>query len=474
MNATMKHIRILFIIASAIVVTACTKDYSYNDRQKKDETVGYLIGVTDSIAFNSADSFNEYIGGTLPEFDLEVSRKTIASLVNDAKLLKLIKDMYQEQGNSDFRFEKYNFTYNSKDNVGKDIELSGCVIFPNTPSGNIRHELDGVTLFHPYWLTLKNCATIAGSPVMARAVYNQAVVIPDFQGYGLTEENCHHPFLEYGILARQSIDCELAALELLENHGLVLRKDYGTYNMGMSKGAPVAMRTLEMAQNTEPESIRKKLNIKSTYCGTGPYDPMGLLEKFNSEGAGSNCWMGVMLITSAFYANPSKFQGYAIDDFFSEDFNKAKVNDGIRDNNIVDIVESRLTGETRLNELLTAFDLTSIKRILNPSFFRADGSFNYDNELFLILSEILKSNNTAEGWDPETPVLIEHSIDDDFVNYDVSMSSYENLKSLEHGGDNENVRQNTYHLLDHNTMSSLSIVRMVLMEDPAESILTKL
>lgn len=474
MKSTIKIIRSTVIIASAIIAAACTKDDYYdNYGQKKDETVGYLVSTTDSMAFNSASAFNEYIGGTLPEFDLEVSSKTIAALVNDAKLLKLIENMYQEQGNIDLRFEKYNFTYNSKDNAGKDIELSGCVIFPNTPHGGTRHELDAVTLFHPYWLTLKTCATIAGSPVMARAAYNQAVVIPDFQGYGLTEES-HHPFLEYGILARQSIDCELAAFELLEKHGIAMRKGYITYNMGMSKGAPVAMRTLEMAQNTEPESIRKKLNIQSTYCCTGPYNPMGLLEEFNSEGAGTNCWMGVMLVTSAYYANPDKFQGYAIEDFFSEDFNKAKVNDGERDYNIVDIVESRLTGETRLNELFTAFDLTSIRRILNPSFFKGSGSFDYNNELFRILSEILKSNDTATGWDPVTPVLIEHSTDDDFVNYDASMNSYESLRTLEHGGENWNVRQNTYRLLDHNTLSSLGIVRMVLMEDPAESILTKL
>ena len=464
----MKLIRILFIITSATIFAACTKDGLY-DGQKKDETVGYLVSVTDSIAFNSADSFNEYIGGTLLDLGAEVSGKAVAALFNDAKILKLIKKMNQEQGNHDFRFEKFNFTYNSKDNAGKDIVLSGCVIFPNTPSGNIKHELDGVTLFHPYWLNVKKCATIVGSPIMSRAAYNQAVVIPDFQGYGLTEENFHHPFLEYGVLARQSIDCELAALELLENHGLALKEDYITYNMGMSKGAPVAMRTLEMVQNTEPESIRRKLNIKSTYCCTGPYDPMGLLEAFNSEGTGTNCWMGVMLISSAYYAYPDKFQGYAIEDFFTEDFNNARFNDGVREYNIVDLVESRLTGEAPLNELFTAYGLTSVRRILSPSFFNDNGSFNYDNELFSILTGILKSNNTATGWDPVTTVLVEHSTDDDFVNYDVSMKAFEDLKSLEHGGDNENVHQNTYRLFDHNTMSGLSIVRMILMEDPAES-----
>lgn len=467
----------LAAICIMLSFAACTKDDYYDNYNDVEDTErkGYLAEVTDTTVFYSVAEFEDYIESTITEIGNANTRAIFTKLVGYNEFRNLEKKMMEEQGvqnknELDLRFEKYNFRYRSVAADGEPVYLSGCAIFPNSSKSAIPHEIEDVTIFQPYWMTNDECVSIKGSPVMMRTAFNQMVVIPDYQGYGITFGTMKHPFTEYRALARQAVDCELAALELIGETGARLNPNYVTYNMGASKGAGAAM---ELARYLETEANRKvadKVRLSSSYCCTGAYDLLNLLYSYNNLGGNTEYWMATMLASSAFYSNPAKFNGYSIEDFFSEEFLKARLYEGEREYTLVEIIEDKRASAFRLGEIFKALGLDGIDRIYNPEFFYEDGTFNFDNPLLRAFAEVLVANNPTRNWDPQTPVLMEYTNADNRVEVAVSKASYEELRKNQDGTTNENVRENVYSLVNHDTMTAIGIARMMIMKDPSSKV----
>ena len=461
------------LILLSLFIAGCGKDEA--DTPKPVRTDGYLVEVTDRFYYENTEDYIDFISASTVKVESETLKKIGFSLVADGGIEELSRKVYSEQGNkglsAHWRMERINFTYNSISATGEPIVLSGAIMLPNSTLPTVEHELDGVTLYNAYWVGTKDIIATDGAMIMIRASYNHLVVCSDFQGYGITEGKYNHPFLEYFTLARQSIDCELAALELIDRMGVRLKKGYGTYVMGMSKGAPVTMAVQKMLENSEPEEVRRRVNLEGTYCCSGPYDVKGLFFSINEGFAKGYLWLVPMLVLSTYCSHPDLFEGFTVEDFFTKSFFNAKtVIDG-KEAGFPEAMNSQRMLERRVSTLCNELGFDEIRKILSPRFFSENGDINTEDRLVSIFLGILESNNPSIGWAPKSPVLMEASITDDMVGYEGSYRCYENLKYDERGIPDRYVGFNTYNGFNHDEMSIFGMVRMFVMKNPVESLL---
>ena len=454
-------------------LSGCSKNQTPGEA--RDEK--YLVEDYKVYYYDTPDEFMDFLGGSTELRSIEqaglildvLSIGSVADLVNKLFFENIVGGEFAR-----IRIERHNFQYKSLDGEGNPIILSGTLVLPSSANKDVPHRLDDITLCHPWYMTNEECPSVDGNLVMYRAVYNEAVIIPDSQGMGTTYGLYKPPFTEWPQLARQTIDCELAALELMKDLNVTLAKDYVTKGMAMSKGAPVMVEVQRMLENTEPAWIRNLIRLESTYSACGPYDTFGMFTDTQTWDADpTDMWALLLLINSAYYAHPSEFRNFRLSDFYSDEFNSFKVSDGKGgEYTLADQISDKFDVDRGKFE---ESGLDAVAKILNPRFFREDGSFNEDDALVSRFFKILKSNNPTVGWTPKARILLEHSMIDHIAAYKYSSESYKDLKTDDRGISNPNVAQHVYSSLSHGTISSMAVGRMMILENPAyESIIDNL
>lgn len=443
--------RLFICIVLAMAFCSCS------DNTETKEKDLYLVGVTGFNYYESANSFFDFISESIKELDSDLIKKGLFSLASPDSIFK-----------KSVRMERYNFTYRSSDPCGNPIVLSGALLLPDSKDKSVQHQIDNITLYNQYWIDANYAATLLGTPAMFRAVYNQAVICSDFEGFGVDYGKHHHPFLEYFALARQSIDCQLAAMELMDHLGIRLNPDYGTYNMGISKGAPVAMAVQKMLENSEPACVCDRIRLKSSYCATGPYDLAGLMQDYIESGESEHLWMLTMLVISTYYSYPDLFEGYELEDFFTDELNNGTIEAKGVTYSLCGWIDAGRINNIYLQKRYQELGIVDVHQVLAPCFFDQDGKLDTGNVLVSRFLKIWSDNNPSLGWSPCSPILIEHSTYDNFVVYHLSYQCYLNLL-FNSGEMNGNVTEHTFDikLLKHDRMSGYSMIRILLLEDPA-------
>lgn len=431
----------------------------------------YLTAVTDVKYFDSSDEFVDFISESVKEIESESLKKMLIGAIALDSENSVVRRMSGNSGGGEaqLHIEKYNFTYKSVDPSGNPIILSGALMLPNHKDRSGGYVIDDITLYNQYWIDANYASTLVGTPVMLRTVFNQAVVSSDFQGFGVDYGKHHHPFFEFYELARQSIDCQLAAMELMKYLGVKLSPDYGTYSMGQSKGAPVTMAVQKMLENSEPDSVRNAVRLKSSFCTTGAYNLVSLMKEYLESGESTHLWVLTMMVMGTYYSYPDQFQGVKLEDFFTDELNNATIErDGVT-YSLYGWIDAGRTLNLYLEDRYAELGIDSVHEILAPRFFDADGNVNYKDPLLVKLMSIWAENNTSDGWSPQTPILYFHSTYDNFVKYDISYQCYLNMAYNE-GVLNNNVKEITYNLsfLEHGLISGYAIVLMMQMIDPVK------
>ncbi|MCQ2174482.1 MAG: hypothetical protein MJY61_05040 [Bacteroidales bacterium] len=461
--------KVFFAFASILCVfgtVGCSK--GLNPEEKSGDK--YFVEESKVYRYETPQEFLDFVEATYYLDQIEEAG-IILGLLSSGDILRMANKLFFENVTgghiSRLCVERHNFLYRTVDGQGNPITLSGALVLPLSADGKLTHQLDDITLSSPWYMDQDECPTVKGNLVMYRALYNEAVIIPDTQGLGTTYGVYKAPFVEWPQLARQTIDCELAALELMETLNVSLAKGYQTKGMAMSKGAPVMMTVQKMLENTEPAAVRDLIRMRSNYCATGPYDTYGMftdLEVWNAQK--EKLWALLLLINSAYYGHPDVFRDYKLSDFYSDEFNSVKVSDGKGgEYTLADKMSDKLGVSSKD---FTKYGLDAAEKIVNPRFFAEDGGFNESDPLVAAFFKILKDNDAAKGWSPKCKLLMEHSMNDDVASYKYSSQSYSNLRMDERGLVNSNVTQHTYYSWDHSTVSAFAIIRMVLLENPAE------
>ena len=440
----------------------------------KNASIGEYLVDYDMVSYDFGDECKDYFAGLVSSWlDRDLFDK-VYSILFEGRVQALQSQMEKEGAERTGRVEVYTIRYNSLSTKGEPIVLSACVVLPNFESENGRsHTLNDITLYTDYWKSYDEYVTLDGCPEFIRSLYNQAVVISDYEGYGVTQSEVH-PFSSFMELGQQCIDCELAAFELLSEIGAGLKKDAGTYVMGMSKGAPVSMAVSKLLKTSCSEKTSSKINLKSTYCCSGPYDLSAISESYRTIGqTDENNWIFPFMAIGAYYTDPAfKEDGFGLGDFFCDKFNETAATDSR-------ILQQLLTKEayqSRLNSAYNEHGFKCIQDVVNPRFFKEDGTFNREDALAGPFFSYLERENPATGWTPTRPVLIEYSKDDTFCPYETTHNSYLELRSSDtiSGIPNFNVVEHVYSGINHETMTTIGIVRTILLENPVKGILSNI
>lgn len=281
-------------------------------------------------------------------------------------------------------------TYPSIDGNWDTIQLSGKVILPKEGKPKrmilVSHYTVGSNAEAP-----SNSFSLEG--ILVQQGYG--LVIPDYIGYGVTSHMAH-PYLVMDLTARNVVDMYLAVRPWLEAVGRAPEKPE-IILMGYSQGGANTMAVqhlieMEYAYDTHPQRI----DIHRVFAGGGPYDVKATYERF-------------IITDTADYpvAVPLVVQGMIIGNNLSirmsdmmQGWLCVKVDPWINSKKYCTHLLNSLIGTKVTHEMLTkeAMDQKSDK-----------------------VAELYKAMNAnsiiSYNWQPEAPVYMMHSMDDETVPY---------------------------------------------------------
>ena len=232
---------------------------------------------------------------------------------------------------------------------------------------------------------------------MARTAFNHAVVVPDYQGRGVTSDGPYSS-LHTRDHAVQAIHAALAARTILANEGYKLSEDFPLYNVGVSEGGETSYEAHKIIENDLPDSQRENLNLKLTFAANAIAQhslyittQMGIYE-YEDEAMHK---LEMDFYKDAFDCLTDKEkQGHSGEEFYSDDL----------------------------------IDYETGKIVL-------------DHPIIKVLQEAVARNDISYNWNPQHPLAIAGSYDDNDVLFaDNAQYIYDLLKYKPDGALNRNVK----------------------------------
>ena len=240
-----------------------------------------LVAVTDSVVYQPAE-FAQTLAqwpliGTISQQAEGVGRmiEPVLRLAVNARVPRLDSLFAQqvgvgEKGQRQWQLKRYTFTYNSVSCfTGADTLLGGSVIFPTNMVG-MPHEVGTLTLYHHQAYNADSWLPSQSLTMMGlHALHNSAVIESDMQG-SLTGFVVDSHYLLGDLICLQTVDCALAALEVMRNHGVTLAADGYTNSWGTSLGVVSALGFAQYMENDASEDLQRMLNLRASFVGEGP------------------------------------------------------------------------------------------------------------------------------------------------------------------------------------------------------------
>lgn len=242
-------------------------------------TTRTLIAVTDSASYQAEDYAQAISSWPMMSYAGESVAKVMAPMLNFAVKCRVpvMDELFAQRLGTpsdslrQWQVERYVFTYNSVSGVtGNDTVLVGSVVFPNNTLGR-SHEVDMLTLYHHQAYFFESWLPSQSLTLMAmHALHNSAVIEPDAQGAEWNMQNLIASYAQGDLTALQMVDCVLAALEVMRNHGVTTSQDCYSNNWGTSLGTSAATGFAQYMENDAPEDLQRLINLRASYIGEGP------------------------------------------------------------------------------------------------------------------------------------------------------------------------------------------------------------
>lgn len=311
------------------------------------------------------------------------------------------------------RYEISRISYTSTGADGKPITLSMKIALPK---GLLTyHNPDHIILDNHFTIGSDAEAPFNKDPMaLAKALENALVVCPDYEGYGVTKKN-DHPYICHEINARQSVDAVLAALDYVDSKkGVSMAKNYWLDNYGYSQGGGIALAVHKFIETQLPAAKQKRLNLKQSFCGGGPYDPVATYRVYKEWEELANPLVAAMPLLGAKVAFPEVLGKYELSDFFQPEFYNSEV---------LARVKSKKYTTDELNEYIQGtLGITRCSQIFSDQLL--DESTQMAQDVFACMER----SNLTTGWLPKKKVFIYHSSDDNIVPMENSVIAYDRLK----------------------------------------------
>ena len=299
------------------------------------------------------------------------------------------------------------------------------------------------------------------------ACYGNLVVMPDYEGYGISA-NRAHPYLYQELTARQVVDGAKAALKWFEENETKMQDGWGTMSVGYSQGGSVSM----AVQRYIEQKNLSEFNFKGSICGDGPYDPVATLKDYIAT---NKVFMPValgLIIKGMCDANPIITKaGYKAEDFFTQKF---------LESGIIDMISAKALNTDQIQEKLAEASLNGkncTAHLLGRTRYWIFGKYDYRDytrgnykkytwrkvkaneavywntsdlirpEVFAYLKgdtegrtaegdargkaleQALEMNNLTTNWVPAHPIVVFHSTKDEvvkFANYESARDKFAN------------------------------------------------
>lgn len=400
-----KHSSFIAVICALVALAGCSKVETEGPGSLSYETKGAAEVVLAPI--NTDQTFVVVGSEKIFSFTELMSSYQDKDLLN---ALFLTRALY----NIDSYLTKYEFgryykavtiKYPSIDPQGNKIWLSGRIYMSCDYKGRVK-AADHIVLSNHY--TIGSSAE-APSQVYTfdapMAINKGLVVAPDYNGYGLSEDNVH-PYLCGELTAINSIDMIRAAKGYMAQSGKAVSASAPVYNLGYSQGGYSTLATQRYIE--EHSNLLKEFPLKNTYCGGGVYSPKDFFQAWLN---GSACQYptGILLIVRGLkYAFPDIMTA-PIEAYFS---------DAINASDALAKVDSK---DYTVDEIATTIkaaigECTSASSVAPSKIFSAE-AMTPGSALYTQLLAALDKNEIIDGWTPRTPVHFMHCVKDETVPY---------------------------------------------------------
>ena len=176
---------------------------------------------------------------------------------------------------------------------------------------------------------------------------NCLVVIPDYEGYGVTKDS-PHPYCNRDVTARQVIDGAKFAIGWMErNKNTKMKKGWKSVAVGYSQGGAVAAGVARYYM----ENNLTGLNLQGAVCGDGPYDPLATLKQYISDDRMYMPVAGALLLKGVVDTNEKlKALNCKYEDFVTEAFLKTGIFEWLKGKDLTtDNIQARLQEHSKLN-----------------------------------------------------------------------------------------------------------------------------
>lgn len=451
-NSIFSKVNLLLLTAALCILPSCEKGHSELPEPQPQEEKKYLTAET-GVERYYADEFAEKISrealslmeknkdyAELPDKTREVLWKMLTGIgqgiVDDN--FKILDKIYGSgigagwSREHEWKIEKHCFKYKTISYRGEEIELSGSVTYPVPLSGD-PVPLNSFSLISHFFLFDSSFAPTVNrmEPITTRVCFNSAVIEADFEGYGCTYDR---PFGSmYQVLARQEVDCAMAAVELMEKEGIILPDTMYSDSWGISLGAGTALSVQRYLENDAPEDVRKRLNFRSSYIAEGPLDMADMLLEQNDcpglyvQGLSAVCFSWLLTIPE------EELGGYRAEDFYSK------------------YILTTIDPNTGLNLFRQMFYLKDFNSLMDTSSdLRYKDIFAYDMLLCsdvldltsgktVLLLDLARKYASCKGWSPRHPVFIIHNTKDLSIPSAASYNVFTDLAGGTDGAVNDNV-----------------------------------
>lgn len=320
------------------------------------------------------------------------------------KNLLLGAAMAVEAGHSgaDWGYRKYIINYTSTDAQGKPVKLSEVVIVPTGIGWNHRPSkiflCSHYTIFADYERSTGEFADYLTGTAASDAVF----ICPDQEGYGASVDHIH-PCLANMQIARQLVDGTFAALKLLEDEGIKMKKDFRLYNGGYSLGASYALAVHKYIETVCTPEEREQLHLEASYCGGGPYSPLYTFQWYTEQETVYYTCVLPMLIDGMVYSYPEFFDGIRTEDYFTQEF---------LDAGVLEMVRSKEYSSAYLRPYIKEKVGDRVDAILSEE------ALTPGSTIRAALEKALAECDLTEGWAPVRPVILYHTENDQYVPYE--------------------------------------------------------
>lgn len=279
-------------------------------------------------------------------------------------------------------------TYRSVSQWGDSITLSGKIFLPKSSP-------QGLILIPHYTIGARHEAPSECSPFEARLVQNGYVlVMPDYIGYGITIDSIH-PYLDVNLTARNSVDMLLQAQSFLQ---WLLVPD-NLYIVGFSQGAAAAMASLQLIEKEHPN-----IQVKKCFCGSGPYDVAATYD----DAVERNRVGLPLLVPSLVLGTSAAYQLNLQPEYFFTPYLLNRYEKWIMSKKKGLVAQSLLMPSVRLSHYMTAEGMDKN----HPETARL-----YEGFIRSSLVYISDNDTIFPDWQPQTPIYLFHSTNDDIVTF---------------------------------------------------------